>query len=287
MSPLLFKLVLRFISSSRLIDYASPSFPKRILSMCQKIFQEVNITEIKVQIEHQILTWKPSPDFALYDGSAIIARVTEGGLAAFQVMTSEQQTVHRQLAIDTIRQECIETGRIGVVAGHYMFYSELQMTPEIVGTPNDLATFTHILYLDVPAETVAQRRRDDSSKQRGHLHVERLKDWKVKEQEALRKVCRENNILFSILSGLSPTLVTDVCTMLREFQSHAQPRGNSKTVEVVLEKWLRSAPEHLETVMVLDGDKTLAPHDTGTMFWQAAKAMEADLAKVRYFLSIR
>lgn len=259
----------------------SPSLPKRILKICQDLFQQVTVTEIKVQIANQLLTWTSSPDFAFYDGSASIARVTEGGLAAFQAMSPEKQTEHRQLAINAIRQECVETGRIGVVAGHYMLYSDERQTSETVGTANDLATFTHILYLDVPAEIVAQRRRDDRIKQRGHLHVDRLQDWKVREQEALRTVCRENKILFLIVSGLSSTLVTDVCTMLRDFQRHAKDRANWETVEAVMEKWLQSAPRRLETVMVLDGDKTLAPHDTGSMFWQVAKTMEADLAEVR------
>ncbi|TID18320.1 PRTase-like protein [Venturia nashicola] len=226
------------------------------------------------------------PDFEYYDGSAIIARVTEGGLAAFQAMSPEKQNDHRKLAIDAIRQECADTGRIGVVAGHYMLYSDERQTPEIIATANDLSTFTHILYLDVPAETVAQRRRDDQNKQRGHLHVNRLQDWKVKEQKALRTVCRENNILFSILSGLSSTLVTDVSTMLRDFQRHAKDRENSKTVEEVLKEWIRSGPERLETAMVLDGDKTLAPHDTGVMFWQAAKTMEAKLVEDNEFRSL-
>ncbi|KAE9969111.1 hypothetical protein EG328_000184 [Venturia inaequalis] len=226
------------------------------------------------------------PDFAFYDGSASIARVTEGGLAAFQAMSPEKQTEHRQLAINAIRQECVETGRIGVVAGHYMLYSDERQTSETVATANDLATFTHILYLDVPAGIVAQRRRDDRIKQRGHLHVDRLQDWKVREQEALRTVCRENKILFLILSGLSSTLVTDVCTMLRHFQRHAKDRANWETVEAVLKKWLQSTPCRLETVMVLDGDKTLAPHDTGSMFWQVAKTMEADLAEGNDFRSL-
>lgn len=239
-----------------------------------------------MQIANQILTWKSSPDFAFYDGSTMIARVTEGGLAAFQAMSPEKQTDLRNLAIHTIRQECVEKGRIGVVAGHYMLYSNKRQTPEIVATANDLNTFTHILYLDVPAEIVAQRRRDDHSKQRGHIHIDRLQDWKVKEQGALRSVCRENNILFSILSGLASTLVMDVCTMLRDFQRHAKDRASSKKVEKITQKWFQSAPNHLETVMVLDGDKTLAPFDTGTMFWQVAKTMAKDLTEVRHVLSI-
>lgn len=194
--------------------------------MFYKTFQDVNVVEIKVQIANHILTWKPSPDFNFYDGSEMIKRITEGGLDAFKVMDEEQMSIHRQLAIDAIREECTETGRIGIVAGHYMLPSKDQETVETIGTRNDLATFTHMLYLNVPAETVAQRCRDDRGRKRHLMHVERIQEWQDDEQKALRKVCRDNKILFRIISGVSPTLVADVVMMLRDFQRHADSSQN-------------------------------------------------------------
>ena len=80
-----------------------------------------------------------------------------------------------------------------------MFWSNDQTHLEIVGTPNDLATFTHIRYLDVPAETVAQRCRDDRNRVRLLMNVERLQIWQDNEKKALRKVCRENSICLTRL----------------------------------------------------------------------------------------
>lgn len=250
--------------------------------MCQKIFQEINVIEVKVQVSNQILTWRPSLDFSFYDGSAMIDRVTEGGLDAFKAMSPEKKTAHRKLAIDEIRKECSETGQIGIVAGHYMFCSDDQKTLETIGTANDLATFTHILYLDVSPETVAQRCRDDRNKRRMLLHPEKLREWQEAEEKTLRDVCRENKILFTTISGASPSLVADVCTILRDFQRHAQASENYRSAKEDLDKWLElTSTDVLKTVLVLDGDKTLAPQDTGTLFWKAAKLMAPKLENVR------
>lgn len=212
----------------------------------------------------------------------MIDRVTEGGLDAFKAMSPEQKTDHRKLAIDEISKECSETGRIGIVAGHYMFCSDDQKTLETIGTANDLAASTHILYLDVSPETVAQRCRDDRNRRRMILHPEKLREWQEAEEKKLRDVCRDNKILFTTISGASQSLVVDVCTMVRDFQRHAQVCENSRAAKEDLDKWLESAStDALRTVLVFDGDKTLAPQDTGPLFWEVAKMMAADLEKVR------
>ena len=59
--------------------------------------------------------------FAFYEGSSTIANLVSGGLKAFQKMEKQEKTHWRQRAIDTIGKECAESGRAGVVAGHFIF----------------------------------------------------------------------------------------------------------------------------------------------------------------------
>jgi cytidylate kinase len=62
--------------------------------------------------------------FEFYEGAKMIANLVPGGLDAFQKL-EEQEKVHwRQLAIDTIGKECADSGRVAVVAGHFMFWPE-------------------------------------------------------------------------------------------------------------------------------------------------------------------
>ena len=90
-------------------------------------------------------------NFAFYEGSKMISAVVPGGLNAFQALEEGEKEHWRQLAIDTIGRKCTDNGQVAVVTGHFMFWLEEEKDGRPVYTPNDLDTFTHILYLDVPA----------------------------------------------------------------------------------------------------------------------------------------
>ncbi|RYP87642.1 hypothetical protein DL769_000465 [Monosporascus sp. CRB-8-3] len=94
----------------------------------------------------------------------MIASLVPGGLGAFQNLAEPDKVDWRRRAIDTTRKNCADNGRVAVVAGHLMFWSEGEETGQLVHTPNDLDTFAHILYLDIPAEAIAQRRLEDTAR---------------------------------------------------------------------------------------------------------------------------
>ena len=60
--------------------------------------------------------------FAFCEGSEKIAALIPGGLDAFQKLEEREKMQWRQLAIDTIRKECAESGQVAVVTGHFMFW---------------------------------------------------------------------------------------------------------------------------------------------------------------------
>ena len=199
----------------------------------------------------------------------MIASLVPGGLTAFQKLDEEQKSHWREVAIDTIGKNCLASGKTAVVAGHFMFWQEGDQVGQRVYTRNDLNTFTNILYLDIPAEIVAQRRRNDTLRSRPTASVEHLRDWQKVEKIELRDLCRQHNILFSLLSSPTPMLPNKIARLLHEFRYHSEEdnlrRAESKLDDIVARYNCQPTPD---VALVMDGDRTLAALDTGVLFWK-------------------
>lgn len=204
-------------------------------------------------------------DFAFYEGSQMIATLVPGGLDEFKKLEEREKIYWRQLAIDTIGKECADSGQVAVVGGHFMFWPE-EGAGCPVHTRNDLKTFTHILYLDVPAEVVAQRRLNDTKRSRPSASITHLHKWQQAEQTQLRHLCRQHGILFSLVAPHS-TMLNKVLTLLGDFRHHTE-KYNLCQVERSLDEVLADGQGQLETVLVMDADRTLAAEDTGELFWE-------------------
>ncbi|KAH8722702.1 uracil phosphoribosyltransferase-domain-containing protein [Phaeosphaeriaceae sp. PMI808] len=165
-------------------------------------------------------------NFAFYEGSGVIDAIVPGGLDAFQRLKEEEKEHWRKVAIDKVRNECTESGKVGVVAAHFMFWRE-----------------------------------EDKA---GHVDI---------EMDTLRRLCRENGILFSsIISPNSLSVPEKVSILLQDFQQDNEQR-NLTRAEARLDEVL-TGQNQLETVLVLDADKTLAAVDTGKMFWKRVSESE-------------
>lgn len=204
--------------------------------------------------------------FAFYEGSEMIASIVRGGLGEFQKQEEQEKVTWRQLAIDRIGKECAESGQVAVVGGHFMFWPEEDKAGSPVYTQHDLKTYTHILYLDVPAEVVAQRRLNDTKRSRPPTSITHLQKWQQMEKTRLRRLCRDHGILFTLLSPHS-TLLNQVLTLLGDFRLHSEDYNFSQ-VENRLDEVLSAGQGKLETVLVIDADRTLAAEDTGALFWE-------------------
>ncbi|KAK3944418.1 uracil phosphoribosyltransferase-domain-containing protein [Diplogelasinospora grovesii] len=212
-------------------------------------------------------------EFGFYEGSEVIASVVPGGLGVFQKLDEEEKVQWRQLAIDKIAQECVDTNRVGVVAGHCMFWPEENDVGKPVHTRNDLDVYTHILYLDTPAELIEKRRLQDTQRSRPIASARHLRKWQEAEQAELRGLCRKNGILFMRVSAPQHTVLDRLSALLVEFRCH-NPEQNLSRAKSRLDEILASSPSRnqVKTVLVMDADKTLAAEDTGTLFWEMAIA---------------
>ncbi|KAI9677176.1 MAG: hypothetical protein M1829_002750 [Trizodia sp. TS-e1964] len=204
--------------------------------------------------------------FEFYEGAKMIAAVVTGGLDTFHKLEEPEKLYWRQQAIDRIGKKCAASGRVAVVAGHFMFWPEGEEAGRVACTQNDLDTFTHILYLDVPPEIVAQRRIGDKERSRPSISVTHLRKWQQAEKTQLRHLCRNHNILFSLVSP-SPVVLNKVLTLIQDFRRHTE-EYNLSQAESMLDKALDTRKGRLDTVLVMDADRTLAAEDTGALFWE-------------------
>jgi uracil phosphoribosyltransferase/phosphoserine phosphatase/adenylate kinase len=204
--------------------------------------------------------------FAFYEGSKEIATVVPGGLDAFQKLEEREKVHWRQLAIDTIGKECADSGQVAVVAGHFMFWPEEEEAGWPVYTQHDLDTFTHILYLDVPAELITQRCLNDIERSRPSPSINHLRKWQQAEKTQLRHLCYHHSILFSLISP-HPTPLNKVSTLLCDFRYHTE-KYNLSRAESRMDEALVAGQGQLETVLVMDADRTLAANDSGALFWK-------------------
>ncbi len=209
----------------------------------------------------------PKGEFDFHDGSTIIDSVVPGGLKAFRAMVKQQQNEWRQIAIQGIGDECARSTKTGVVAGHYMFWPEEEESPEVVWTTGDGNTFTHILYLEVDAKDIAQRRSGDICRKRDDVSTDHLREWQQAEKDRLRAACRDQGILFSVISADQ-----DVPLLLSDFRQQGtwynQSKADVAMVAALLKAKKTTSLQELETVLVLDADRTLAAADTGSLFWK-------------------
>ncbi|KAL2782499.1 uracil phosphoribosyltransferase-domain-containing protein [Aspergillus keveii] len=210
--------------------------------------------------------------FEYYEGSDMIHSVTPGGLDSFHRLREDEKAKLRRHAIDKIKSECAQSKKTGIVAGHFMLWAEEEETGTRVYTQNDLAVFTHILYVNTPAEVMFQRRQEDAQKYRPAWSIQHLHRWQQTEIKELRELCRAHNILFSTIY---PNFVSQLPELILDFQRHTEDY-NVSIAEHYLDKALSHEYETLETVILMDADRTLTASDTGAIFWTKVTQPEGD-----------
>lgn len=221
----------------------------------------------KTFLMHQLKQEFRHERFAFYESSELIDLIVPRGLAAFRDFDDKKKDKWRKRAIEIIGNSCAISGQVAVVFGHLGFWSESKKTPDIVCTDMDLKTYNYFIYLDTPAELVAERRQADKTRgDRPEISIPDLKLWQQVEKTKLRDLCRKHGILLSIVTPGS-TLLKKVSMLLRGFQGQHE-EYNLSQAENRLDQALVNRGSRLETMLVMDADRTLTAVDTGNMFWE-------------------
>ncbi|KAJ5522969.1 hypothetical protein N7494_013155 [Penicillium frequentans] len=196
------------------------------------------------------------------------------GLERFQSLKAEEKNEYRERAIAKIKQDCYNSGKSAIVAGHALFWDEEKETGDFICTQADLKTYTHILYLDVPAEKIAKYRANDLGRCRPAVSVAHLTRWQRAEKDHLRDVCRSYDIIFMVITPHHAS-TSKLIPLIHDFRRHTEDL-NTTLAEQQMDKIMSGGTETPETVLVFDADKTLAPQDSGEMFWEQVSSASAE-----------
>ncbi|KAL1953453.1 hypothetical protein VTO42DRAFT_2791 [Malbranchea cinnamomea] len=186
-------------------------------------------------------------EFTFYSVSGVINEIVPDGLVAFRTMPEDEKKHWRERAFRKSQLDCTGSGKTAVVAGYYMLWPE--------------------------GEDEVETRLESKSKVRAKMKIAYLRKWQDTEMRQLRELCRIHGILFSTLSKLwmaDPDwecVVKKAATFLRDFRNYT-PRCNMSVATRKLDAAIAAIPGPLNTMLVMDGDKTLAAEDTGVMFWR-------------------
>ena len=203
--------------------------------------------------------------YRFYEGSVMISSIVPGGLTAFKEMEDEEQKSWRMEAIKRIKMKCAKGKQIGIVTGHYMFWSEEDGLGTPVCTYEDFKVYTHIIYLDVPAETLVQRRAQDSTRTRPVASMSHLKLWQRAEIDQLRRSCHFSGIIFTAFD-MGTAGVKDIEALIQYFSNFSE-LDNGEAATLSLEDVLLKRHKETKTLLVFDADKTLSQDDTGLSYW--------------------
>ncbi|KAI5310771.1 hypothetical protein KEM55_002380 [Ascosphaera atra] len=203
----------------------------------------------------------------MLEGSDVIASFLPGGLDAFTGLPPAEKTICRARAISAVQEVCLRQNKTALVVGHYSFWNSQARMSESVCTPQDLAVYSHILYLDTPEETNEAQILGDLARSRAEIPARDIKKWKEFEIVELRRLCHAHGIPFALLPHN--------CTPARwasTIESLMRPEASNSAFA---QRWLDDvmATERFssaQTVLVFDGDRTLAPQETGRIFWEKA-----------------
>ncbi|KAK4499075.1 hypothetical protein PRZ48_009587 [Zasmidium cellare] len=213
-------------------------------------------------------------DFLFIEGSEVIASLTVGGLEAFKKLCERDKQKVRREAIEKIRDKCLEENKSAVVAGHFSFWNKGERKATEVWTESDAEIFTHIIYLTVDGQVLERRvERDTTRSDRGSWKADHLDAWRDDEIRQLRKLCAENrkDVMFECVDGGGEGGPNwNLVVVKRYMDVECNENSNRRRVAEALKGLFSPFPSKLDTVLLIDGDKTLAPQDTGAMFWAAA-----------------
>ncbi|KAI7230505.1 hypothetical protein KC330_g6938 [Hortaea werneckii] len=207
--------------------------------------------------------------FKFYDGSEVIERITEGGLAALKQLDNEQKAEKRTTAINTIKEECRKEKKTGIVAGHFMLPEDHD--PVKIDTPADWETYTQIIYLNTPVKEIVDRTQKDFGRPgRNQLSMAALEHWQNEEKTLLRKICYENRILFALADTADHKYISKLVGHLRE----GNAKRNTHSVLHEMDQIISKHETKPQTVLLFDADKTLGVEDASHHYWVAAKESE-------------
>jgi adenylate kinase len=211
--------------------------------------------------------------------------VCDGSDLIREVLKDQDQTMeyfnHNMTSIERadVRKAAIESAKkkpgVTLVAGHGSFATkedDASLTFNNVFTSADGAAYDHIIYLEKPAGVVFDQVEKDMERSRTTLSTEQLQLWMDYEKELLEVKCLEHGIAFRVfcLDGSNDHLnLIDIITEKVVMPACEGARLKSEQALIMSIKEVPAADVYL----LIDGDRTLVPQDTGTLFFDQVSTL--------------
>ena len=199
---------------------------------------------------------------------------------SFRAMKPEEKAAIRSMAVENIRQRA--QGRVVLVAGHATFFKGCKggsRVFESVFSDQDALTYNAIVYLKISAEIVSKQRANDAStgqRLRPNMTESDLQAWMSYEEAVLQQSCKKHDIplhIWSLSRGENTVKENDdhdphhetLESLIRdEFVANFIARAHETSTQALLSA-INSIP-NADTYMLIDGDRTMWPGDTGKLF---------------------
>ena len=226
--------------------------------------QGVGKSYILNQIANECIEWR------VCDGSDLIREVLRDRDQIMEHFDQDMTPIERA----DVRKAAIERAKkkpsITLVAGHGSFASkeddDASLTFNDVFTPADGAAYDHIIYLEKSAGVVFEQVQKDNERSRTILSTEHLQLWMDHEKELLEAYCLEHGIAFQVfcLDGCDDHL--NLINIITEKVVMPACEGARLKSEQALIMSMKEVPA-ADVYLLIDGDRTLVPQDTGTLFF--------------------
>jgi adenylate kinase len=215
------------------------------------------------------------------DGSQLIEEVlNENGqtMEHFKVkMTPAEKAAVRRVAIQKVRNN----PGVTVIAGHCSFPIPKEDGSEGVNfedifTSADGATYDAIIYLNRSPEFVFDQRKKDSQRSRQDFSPNILREWIDHEIAALRSQSAKHDFKLGVLSYGDMDDCRNLTTCIVETVISPAAHAAKLKSEQALRAEIEAEIPKSDVYLLIDGDRTICPQDTGKIFFDQVKAIESE-----------
>jgi len=207
--------------------------------------------------------FEQSSKFKFFEGSKIMEQILNDDISKFKFLNDIQKYKIREEVISIIKKESV-IDKHNIIDGHYSFIKKYDNF-EIAITKADLDFFTHIFYLDIKDEIIKEQQINDKSKKR-NFSIEQLKKWKEFEKFELKKICKNNNIKFYILTTNN----------LNSNIDYIQEIINKENLLNDLKQYANNS---INRYILFDADNTIINFDTGKDYMY--KTLNIDIKNIK------
>lgn len=234
--------------------------------------QGVGKSHVLKQIDTERFEWR------VLDGSQLIREYLDSNgrsMEDFHNMIPSEKGAVRQAAILSAKTK----PGISLIAGHCSFPNQIEAGSNESITFNDVFTsadgevYDHIICIEKSPDKVFEQIQGDSERKRPQLSIDELSMWMEHEKALLKAKCLEHGISLDIVYMTNEKDHQEILNLvLKKVEAHASLTASQKSEQALVAS-IHAIPD-ADVYLLIDGDGTLCPQDTGTLFFEQVKSLD-------------